>query len=203
MQQEPAQKLAPFTGTDEQAAALGDAAVCPYPDSAREPIDCVEIRAGRNADLPMIFRAWLEGAHASPQWRHVPRELFFPRHRQVLETVLMRGLTLVATPSGEPDVILGFCVSEKPNVLHWAYVKPKFRGFGICAHLLRSAAVDVDHCTFSHWTLPGRRHLLNSQSQTFDPYLLFGATHATASVKPVEREHRKTVTVIRYAGIAR
>ena len=154
--------------------------------------DSIVYRVMSLADRPFVTKSWLDTAAESPQWRHVPARLFFPRHRFVVETILARSPALIACSADSPETILGFVVAEN-DVLHYVHVKARFRHFGICRGLLEQIRLDPAACTYTHFTADARRHLLTSKRASFDPYLLFGAAHLSTAMSggPVNGEHEQ------------
>lgn len=106
-----------------------------------------EIRAATHDDRPLIFATWLRAyRHGSHFPRKIPESIFFENHHDVVEELLDRSVVRVATPTGEPDVILGWSALEtlepesrdptSPIAVHFCYVKPPFRRSGIARALL-------------------------------------------------------------------
>lgn len=107
-----------------------------------------DLRPGMAADQNFIFATWLRSyKHSSQFARRVPDRLFYKFHQAAIARILGRGAeTLVCTPPGEPELILGYSVREGVT-LHFVYVKKPFRRRGIGLALLRPAPE-----LFTHWT---------------------------------------------------
>src|SRR5205085_2532795 len=103
--------------------------------------------------------------------RHVPNDVFFADsgHWGVVDRCLRGSVTLVATPEGDGDTILGWLCAA-PEVLHYAYVKAPFRRLGILSRLLFLAPSNLATCT--HWTPVVREWATRGHRYTFNPYLL-------------------------------
>lgn len=118
----------------------------------------VEIRLAYVEDIPFIFATWLRSyRHSSNFARKISNDIFYKRHHMVIDLILKRtgSTVLVAHPIGEPDVILGYLVSETQNidalpVVHYTYVKRSFRQMGIAKALwkgLEDTPVIATHYT--------------------------------------------------------
>jgi len=60
----------------------------------------------------------------------------------LVEPVLATYRTLVATPQGDPDEILGYIIHDGPHVVGFVYVKEALRQKGIASALLKAAGVE-------------------------------------------------------------
>ena len=60
----------------------------------------------------------------------------------LVEPVLATYTTLVATPQGDPDEILGYVIHDGPHVVGFLYVKEALRRHGIGSALLKAAGVE-------------------------------------------------------------
>lgn len=146
----------------------------------------IEKRAATQADRPLIFATWLRAfRHGSHFPRHIPERAYFAAHHNVVEALLDRSTVLVAHPTGDPEVILGWSVVEKlpvddavtaPQAIHFVYVKPAFRRSGIARLLLDDViddSADGVPTWYSHETfalrVPGIAARIAGWS--FNPYL--------------------------------
>ena len=117
----------------------------------------IETRLAYLEDVPFIFATWLKSyRHASTFARKISNEIYYSRHHLVIDLILKRGgsKVYVAHPRGEPDVILGYMVTEvQPDdtaVMHYTYVKKSFRQMGIARSLW--ALLDKKTYIFTHFT---------------------------------------------------
>lgn len=134
----------------------------------------VEIRAAFLEDVPFIFATWLRSyRHASSFARKISNEVYYSRHHLVIDLILKRegSRVLVAHPKGEPDVILGYLVSEvQPDgadVIQYIYVKKSFRQMGIGAALWKE--LKDKKLIFTHYTVD-TDWLIKKFNLTYDPY---------------------------------
>lgn len=116
----------------------------------------IAIRTGTGADHAFILATWLRAfRHGSPFARRLTNDVFFTNHHPLVEALVARSTVLVATLEDDPNVILGYLVTEKQgpvHVLHFAYVKKEFRRMRVFSQLLEEAPLgetfEVSHPTF-------------------------------------------------------
>ncbi len=65
----------------------------------------------------------------------ISQDDFMGCYHKYTEYLLVKSSTFVACLKSDPDVILGYSVSE-PGVLHWVFVKPDWRRIGIANDLI-------------------------------------------------------------------
>lgn len=135
----------------------------------------IEVRLAYLEDLNFIFATWLKSyRHASSFARKISNDIFYKRHHLVIDLILKRegSRVLVAHPTGEPNVILGYVVSEKQpdgaDVLHYVYVKKSFRQMGIGKALWGSLLEKPQ--VFTHFTADTDWIIRKYENLTYDPY---------------------------------
>lgn len=86
----------------------------------------------------LVFSTWLRSFQATNDFaKRLPRDAFFASHHQVIERILARGATVtLAVLPDDHSVVFGWAVTEGPATVHYVYVKPDFRKFGIARALL-------------------------------------------------------------------
>ncbi len=122
--------------------------------------DVVQLRPGTPGDLAFVYARWLRDlrhADGGP----LPDDLWFPAHRGLINRVLAdpKVELHILHPVDVPTEILGFIVAEPHEVLHWIYLKPKFRGRGLALMLLQAA--HAEHALAS-WTTPDAKARLQN-----------------------------------------
>jgi hypothetical protein len=119
------------------------------------PSDPVGIRPALGSDLAFIYRRWLQDL------RHVDNtpladDIWFGAFREHINRVLANPAVqvLILHPEDAPNEILGFVVAET-GVLHWIYLKPRYREkFGLCRRLLEAAKATE---ALASWATPDSR----------------------------------------------
>lgn len=122
--------------------------------------DILRFRNARASDLPFVYSTWLREARAA-DGSPLPDDLWFDAHRALINRILSdpRVCLTVAHPADDPDMILGYIVAERGELLAWIHVKERFRRQGIARRLLE--LVDVASAP-AGWTTPlGRERLRN------------------------------------------
>lgn len=134
----------------------------------------VETRDAYLEDVSFIFATWLKSYRYSSSFaKKISNEIYYARHHLVIDLILKRtgSKVLVAHPKGEPDVILGYVVTEKQTdgaeVVHYTYVKKPFRQMGIAAALWKNLTkkdyIITHYTTDADW-------LVKKYNLTYDPY---------------------------------
>lgn len=126
-------------------------------------IDQITIRDACVGDQAFIFSSFLKGNYYGNDWfRAIDKNTFMEKYKQVLTNLLIKSETKVACMKDDPDNILGYAIYQ-PGVLHYIFVKPSFRKFGIAKQLI---PVDIIYCT--HLTKVGKT--LKPLIWKFDPF---------------------------------
>lgn len=114
----------------------------------------------------LVFSTWLKSYHTSSLYsKNIPKDVFFAEHHGLIERILARDpVVRLAVLPDDPEVVLGWSVSE-PDAVHYVYVKPPFRRYGVATALL--AHVNRPF-TFTHYTYILRDLKLDGCS--FNPY---------------------------------
>jgi len=131
----------------------------------------IEVRAAYLEDLPFIYATLLRSyRHASNFARKISNEVFYKYHHMFLDACLKRpnSKVLVAHPQGEPDVILGYLLTEG-DVIHYTYVKKSFRQMGVAKALWQT--LDKEKYTITHYTVDAD-WLVKKYNLEYNPYLL-------------------------------
>lgn len=131
-----------------------------------------QIRKMNDEDRSFIFATWLRCyKHDSPLTKYIRRDLFFARHKAVIEKILASCEVDVACDGNDKDLIFGYIAHEK-GIIHFVYVKEPFRKLGIAKKLWQGVKnykdCQTSHLTYSLldlWTA----NIINCE---FNPYLL-------------------------------
>src|ERR1700677_963642 len=136
----------------------------------------VEIREAYLADVPFIFSTLLKSyRYASNFARKISNEVFFKYHHMFLDSCLKRpgSKVLIAHPKGEPDVILGYLLTEKTedglDIIHYTYIKKSFRQMGVARALW--SKLEKKNYTITHYTVDAD-WISKKYDVTYNPYRL-------------------------------
>lgn len=137
----------------------------------------IEVRAAYIEDVPFLFATLLRSyRHASNFARRISNDVFYKYHHAFLDACLKRNgsKVLVAHPKGEPDVILGYLLTEAlpsgEEIIHYTYVKKSFRQMGIARALW--AKLENKEYIFTHYTVDADWIVKKFNTLTYNPYLL-------------------------------
>jgi hypothetical protein len=136
----------------------------------------IQIRAVNPDDWPFIINSWLKSFKESSDFaKNIPTDTFFEMHHKIIESILGRTSTcaFVATPTDDPELILGYAVFEKPQnygaIAHYTYVKRSFNGFGISEKLFLASPWRLTYAT--HMTHKGKK-IVDKLKLIYCPYLM-------------------------------
>jgi hypothetical protein len=137
----------------------------------------IEVRPAYMDDLAFIFATLLRSyRHASNFARKISNEIFYTYHHMFLDACLKRpnSKVMVAHPKGEPNVILGYLLSEtRPDgedVVHYTYVKKSFRQMGVARALWATLNPEKKY-TITHYTVDAD-WIVKKFNLKYNPYLL-------------------------------
>jgi ribosomal protein S18 acetylase RimI-like enzyme len=137
----------------------------------------IEVRAAYLEDVPFVFATLLRSyRHASTFARKISNDVFYKYHHMFLDACLKRpgSSVLVAYPKGEPDVILGYVLTERQadgeDVIHFTYVKRSFRQMGVARALWNK--LEKKKYTFTHFTVDADWIIKKFDNLTYNPYRL-------------------------------
>ena len=110
------------------------------------------IRRGDADDAGFVFSYWLRDFYERSAFcKGIAKSTFMSLHHLLLERVVARSVIWIACSADDPSLIYGFICVEGP-VLHYLYVKRRFRGLGIATALLGIADMASGPKAFTHLT---------------------------------------------------
>ncbi len=120
-------------------------------------------------DQGFLYSTWIQGMYFGNDWKGPSAQsegTFRRRFSEVIKSIITKPTVtiMVAALKQDPDVILGYSVTE-PDILHWVYVKPTWRKFGIA-----KALVPDDVKIVTHQTNRGRS--LMPKAWAYDPFMI-------------------------------
>lgn len=108
----------------------------------------VAIRPGTARDHSFIMATWLNSfRHRSPFAFRLRDVEFFPFHHPIAEAILLRATVSVAALEDDPNVIIGYLITEHGpgwHRLHFAYTKKEFRRMRVLTQLLEESHLPAD-----------------------------------------------------------
>lgn len=117
----------------------------------------------------LIYATWLRSYQASSlQAKNIHKDTFFREHHKVLDGIFARDIIVrLAVLPDDESVVLGWLVGE-PGVVHYVYVKPAFRRYGIARALLSGLETPF---TYTHSTYTLRDLHPRLEGCEFNPYM--------------------------------
>lgn len=114
----------------------------------------VVIRPLEEGDKNFVRSTWLKSFYKSGAkiCENVDPQIYYSSYSKIVEKLLKSSSILVAGSAGSPDVIIGYCVFKRPNIVHYIYVKYVFKGFGIAKKLFFETGINSDDCSYTHRT---------------------------------------------------
>lgn len=107
----------------------------------------VKIRDARVSDQAFIFSSFLKGLYYGNEfYRQIDKEAFMQNYKKVLTGLLIRSTCKVLHQPDDEDALVGYAIYE-PGVVHYLFVKPPFRRFGLAKLLLPVGIHTVTHLT--------------------------------------------------------
>lgn len=100
-------------------------------------------------DTGFIIETWLKGLRFSNTWfERIDHEAYFKNYLGIIKSILGRPsvTTYVACLKDDPDVIIGYAVTE-PQILHWVFVRKDWRRAGIARDLIPKDTKTITHLT--------------------------------------------------------
>lgn len=130
-----------------------------------------DIRDIKDEDKNLILATFLRGLYYGDSWfSEIPKEVFMDNYQKVGEALLRSDNVIIkiACLKEEPDVILGYSIlSADYQVIHWVYVKTRWRKRGIARSLTPRYPKAV-----THLTKLGKELLTKLQGTVFNPFLM-------------------------------
>jgi ribosomal protein S18 acetylase RimI-like enzyme len=116
----------------------------------------VKLRHATDDDLPFVFDSWLRAYKGSRFVGPVADSAYYDAYRKTIEQLIsrQRSRLMIAALRDIPTEIFGYCLSESGRlpIVHWCYVKSKYRQAGIGSMLLADALGDRKHYAYTFRT---------------------------------------------------
>jgi GNAT superfamily N-acetyltransferase len=134
----------------------------------------IKIRPYSSADTSFVMDSWLKSYRLNSFDNavvSVPPSIYFAKHRNLIASAIDRCDVLVATPSDADDTILGWACMDR-EVLHYVYVKERFKRWGVASRLLERLPRYV---VYTHNTRDAHRLYVSGKIKHWvhDPYLFY------------------------------
>jgi hypothetical protein len=123
--------------------------------------------------LGFILNSWLKSYRTSDFGKNLSNEIYYENYNHVVREIFQSAETLLACNNEDPDQIYGHIVFNRPNIIHYVYVKQFCRKLGIANALVKAAGLDVSSpiiCTHTNKCFPEIRG--RHSNLIYNPFLL-------------------------------
>jgi hypothetical protein len=131
------------------------------------------VRKPLEADIPFIYSTWLKAyRYGSSLGKSCRNSIFFDEYNKVIDNILANpevSIQVACMPENH-EIIFGYCVTQKPNIIHFVFVKDAFTRNGIAKCLTDIGAEEI---IYTHKTQAIKEILTKYPNLTYNPFLLF------------------------------
>lgn len=136
----------------------------------------VRIRFFDTSDANFVLNSWLKSYREAPAVSPVPPQYYFEGQQRLIAGLAETAQILIACDRDDPGQIFGWICYEQglegSIILHFLYVKHRYRGFGVAKLLIGEAGwLPGAHMWATHLTRSGHS-LMQKLHAHFNPYLL-------------------------------
>lgn len=135
------------------------------------------VRPAEDGDLNYVRKTWLQEHAQESSWIDEVGGggVYFREHGRCRDEAIRRGAVTIACRASVPSGICGFAVTERNEsaLVHFVYVKPRWRKLGVARLLLRPFL--GERAEYTHRTSMVRS-LPIPASWTFNPYPFLRST---------------------------
>lgn len=128
-----------------------------------------DIRDAKAEDRNFVLATFLRGIYYGDSWfSQIEKRTFMDNYKLVAQALVDKAVVKVACDKDDTNVILGYSIlSPDFQIVHWVYVKDKFRRGGIAKALTPKHPKSV-----SHLTLLGSNLLPKLNGAVFNPFAI-------------------------------
>jgi len=135
------------------------------------------VRPAEDGDLGYVRKTWLQEHAQSSGWIDAVGggAVYFREHQRARDAAIERGAVVVACRPSVRSGICGFAVTGPGDLVHFVYVKPRWRRLGV-ARLLLAPLLEREGVTATHETTMSRARDRGTSlvpwpaGWTFNPY---------------------------------
>lgn len=129
----------------------------------------IKFRDYEPEDAAFIYDTWLNGLRGGNDlFKEIEINRYYRYYRSVIKFLMERYEVTkkIACLEEDEDVLLGYSITEG-DTLHWIYVKPHWRKFGIGNNLLPDKIKKVTHLTNMGKSILKKKY----PDAIFDPFI--------------------------------
>lgn len=137
----------------------------------------VRLREFAETDTNFILNSWLKHNRTAQPYDRVREDIYFYNHQLLIGSIARNAVIWVACAHDNPDEIWGYiCAEPGPEnslVVHYLYVKQRWRRFGFARQLLQAAGWQPGRPVWAtHWSDKAEQ-LGRKIAARFNPYLVY------------------------------
>jgi hypothetical protein len=132
----------------------------------------IKLRDAKKEDIAFITSTWMRALWGSKSYKNIKKSIFMDEHHAMIHDRMKKMLCTIACDPENENVIFGYIVYSKPNVIHFAYTKGAFRNFGICRQLIEDSFKEESKFIVTH-TTDYTRDLSGKFDLTYNPYRFY------------------------------
>lgn len=130
-----------------------------------------EVRDYKPEDRNFVLATFLRGLYYGDPWyQEIPKDIFMGNYKYVAEALVDSKSVIIkiACTKDDQDVIIGYSMlSTDFTVVHWVFVKERWRGRGI-----GSSLVPAYFTAASHLSSLGRALIKKYKDAIFNPFAI-------------------------------
>lgn len=124
----------------------------------------------RVEEMPLIYDSWISSYRRSPWAGVIRNDKWHEFMSDTVRNLLIDSTVICGFPQDDAvRRVVGYVVVQKPNILHYVYVKQKYRGIGVANQLIE-AATGFLGCETGIYTFKTKAsEFLDKRGWKFDP----------------------------------
>lgn len=125
-----------------------------YSSLKQKMSNLVDIHPALPSQRNFIKSTWLKSFFLgrSAFCENISPDVFYNEHGDLVDKILDRASVLVAQSKDSPEVTVGYQIFELPNIIHYSYVRHKFKRYGIAKALFEASGIPRDDFYYTHRT---------------------------------------------------
>ena len=130
--------------------------------------DLISIRPMVESDRNFVLATILRGLYYGESWfSEIPKHIFMENYSKTIEYLLNKPTTSVnmACLRDDPDTLLGYSITS-PEVVHFVFIKVRWRGIGLAKSLVPENTKYATHLTKTGLVIMKNKNL------QFHPFML-------------------------------
>lgn len=134
----------------------------------------LKTRPPKATDLNFIFASFSNSMkRESELGRSCRSSIFFPDFQKVIDRILATSQVLIACSPEEENAIMGYLIYERPETVHFAFVRPSCRMKNVARDMIEEVMPGSKNIIFSLITNDAKKISKKYPEFTHNPLILF------------------------------